>query len=102
HFEVVGVLEKQGSFLDGGSVDNQAIIPLKQFLTGFWSNPDYTIEVKVKELAQLEEAKEELRAVMRRIRRVPPGEPDDFAINQQDQVVEMFHRLAGTIGAIGL
>ena len=101
NFEVVGVLEKQGSFLDGGSVDNQAIIPLKQFLANFWSDPDYQVQVKVSQIEQLEEAKEEVRNVMRRIRRIPPNEPDDFSINQQDQILGMFYRLAGTIGAIG-
>jgi putative ABC transport system permease protein len=101
-FEVVGVLEKQGSFLDGGSLDNQAIVPLQQFITSFYSYPDYQIQVKVSQLEQLEEAKEELRTVMRKIRRVAPNEPDDFAINQQDQFVEMFHRVAGTIASIGL
>jgi putative ABC transport system permease protein len=50
----------------------------------------------------LEETKEEVRIVMRRIRRIAPNEPDDFAINQQDQFVDMFHRVAGTIAAIGL
>src|SRR5439155_1564866 len=38
-FEVLGVLEKQGGFLDGGSLDNQAIVPLNQFVTVFWSHP---------------------------------------------------------------
>ena len=55
--------------------------------------------VKVKDVTQLDDAREELRAVMRRIRHVAPDEPDDFAINQQDQFVEMFHRVAGTIAA---
>lgn len=101
-FEVVGVLEKQGGLLDNGSLDNQAIIPLKQFLGSFWSHPDYTVEVKIKELEQIGEAKEELRSAMRKIRRLAPNEPDDFAINQQDQILDMFHRLAGTIATIGL
>src|ERR1041385_1031876 len=101
-FEVVGVLDKLGSFLDGGSLDNQAIVPISQFIASFWSYPDYQIQVKVSELAQLEDAKEELRTVMRRIRHLAPSDPDDFSINQQDQFVEMFHRVAGTIGAIGL
>jgi len=101
-YEVVGVLEKQGSFLDGGSVDNQAIIPLPQFVGFFWSDPDYMIQVKVKQLEELEDAKEELRGAMRRIRQLSPGQPDDFAINQQDQFVQMFHRVAGTIAAVGL
>src|SRR5438874_3776476 len=101
-FEVVGVLDKLGSFLDGGSLDNQAIIPIRQFVASFWSYPDYQIQVKVSELAQLEDAKEEVRIAMRKIRHLKPTDPDDFSINQQDQFVEMFHRVAGTIGAIGL
>lgn len=44
-FEVVGVLEKLGGLLDNGSLDNQAIVPLKQFLTTFWDDPDYNIQV---------------------------------------------------------
>src|SRR6266853_101835 len=100
-FEVVGVLEKQGSFLDT-SIDNQAIVPLKQFTMFMWSYPDYEVQVKIKEIAQLEDAKEELRSVMRKVRHLAPNEPDDFAINQQDQILGMFHRVAGTIAAIGL
>ncbi len=101
-FEVVGVLEKMGSFLDGGSLDNQAIIPIRQFVASFWSYPDYQIQVKASQLTDIEDAKEELRLAMRKIRHLAPSDPDDFAIMQQDQFLEMFHRVAGTIGAIGL
>ena len=101
-FEVVGVLEKQGSFLGLVSLDNQVIVPLKQFISVFRSRPDYEIQVKVKTLEQLEEAREELRSVMRKIRRLAPNDPDDFAINQQDEFVKMFYRVAGTIAAVGL
>src|ERR1044071_135608 len=96
-FEVVGVLDKLGSFLDGGSLDNQAIVPIRQFITAFWSYPDYQIQVKVADVSRLEDAKNELRTVMRKIRHLAPAEPDDFSINQQDQFLEMFHRVAGTI-----
>src|SRR5262249_32171672 len=51
---------------------------------------------------QLENAREEVRSVMRTIRRLAPSEPDDFGIHQQDQFVQMFHQVAGTIAAIGL
>lgn len=101
-FEVIGVLEKQGTFLGMFSLDNQVIIPLQQFTESFWHNPDYQVQVKVTELAQLEEAKEELRSAMRKVRRLPPDVPDDFGINQQDQFVKMFHKLGGTIAAVGL
>jgi putative ABC transport system permease protein len=51
---------------------------------------------------KLDEAREELRQTMRHIRRLPPNQGDDFAINQQDQIVELFHRLTGRIALIGL
>jgi putative ABC transport system permease protein len=101
-FEVIGVLEKLGTFLDS-SVDNQAIIPLPQLIAGFENshNLDH-IQVKVKNVADLESARDELHSVMRKIRHLAPSDPDDFAINQQDQILEMVHKVTGTIAAIGL
>jgi putative ABC transport system permease protein len=102
NFEVIGVLERQGSFLGLFSMDNQVIIPLPQFIASFWSNPDYQIQVKINDLPRLEEAKEEVRVKMRRIRRLAPDQLDDFSINQQDQFIKMFHKLGGTIATVGL
>jgi putative ABC transport system permease protein len=100
-FEVIGVLEKQGDMF--GQFDNQAIIPLRQLTAAFLHTRDVEmIEVKVKEVADLESAKEELHSAMRRIRRLAPGDPDDFAINQQEQVLEMVHKVTAIIGGIGL
>lgn len=100
-FEVVGVLEKQGNFLGTFSLDNRIVIPLRQVLANFSRNPDIGIQVKARELVQLDEAREELRQAMRRVRRLAPTEPDDFAINQQDQFVKSFHKMTGTISIIG-
>jgi len=101
-FEVIGELEKQGTFLGLFSLDNQVIVPLSQFRAGFWREPDYQIQVKVRELAALDEAREELRMAMRKVRRLEPDQPDDFSVNQQDQFVKIFHKLGGTIAAVGL
>ncbi len=99
-FEVVGVLEKQGGFGEGP--DNNIIIPLGQFIASFWDNPDYNIQVKVKDLAEIDDAKAELRQILRRSRHLAPGDPDNFAINQQSQFLELFHHLAGSIAGVGL
>ena len=101
-FEVVGVLEKQGNFLGHFSLDNQVIISVQQFLTGIWHDPDFEAQIKVADLKQLEDAKEELRGVMRKIRQVAPGKEDDFAINQQENFISAFNRVAGTIATLGL
>jgi putative ABC transport system permease protein len=100
-FQIVGVLDKQGGFVDK-NVDNQVMIPMPQYISHFDDSPDLQIQVKVKDMGQVDEARDELRLVMRRLRRLAPNEPDNFAINQQDQILTMFHAVAGTIGAIGL
>jgi putative ABC transport system permease protein len=100
-FEVVGVLEKQGDMF--GQFDNQAIIPLRQMMSAFLHTRDVEIiEVKVKDVTHLEDAREELHSVMRRVRRLAPGDRDDFAINQQEQILEIVHRVTAVIGGIGL
>ncbi len=100
--EVIGVLGRQGSFLGLASLDNQVVIPVQQFMIGYLRNPDFMIKIKAIAPDQLEEAKEELRGAMRKIRHLAPGDPDDFAINQQDMFVTMFNSVAGTIAAVGL
>jgi len=100
-YEVVGVLDKQGG-LFGDGIDNQVIIPLPELLEHFNDSPDLEIQVKVKDMDQVDDAKDELRSVMRRLRRLAPNEPDNFAINQSDQILILFHTIGGTIAAIGL
>lgn len=100
--EVIGVLAKQGSFMGVKSFDNEVVIPVRQLLVGFWRNPDFQIQVKVARMEELEEAKEELHGLMRKIRRLAPGDPDDFSINQQEQIIGMFNRVAGIIATVGL
>jgi putative ABC transport system permease protein len=102
NFDVVGVLEPVGGMFGEGGADSQVIVPLNQFLVAFNSNPDVLLQVKVRPGLNLEEAREELRQMVRKVRRLAPNTEDDFSINQQDQIVETFHRIAGTIAAIGL
>ena len=100
-FEVVGVLEKQGG-LFGARLDNQIIVPLLQFANAFRRNPSVEIQVKAANLKELEETRAELMGVMRRIRRIPPGGREDFAINSQESIRGVWNRVAGTIAGVGL
>jgi putative ABC transport system permease protein len=101
-FQVVGVLEHQGGFGDTGGIDDQVIVPLAQFTDMFGPDQDYEIQVKAKRLTELDDAQEELRAVMRRLHHLAPDAPDNFAINQQEQFLELFHQIAGNIAGVGL
>ncbi|HEY3914147.1 MAG TPA: ABC transporter permease, partial [Verrucomicrobiae bacterium] len=99
---VIGVLAKRGSFLGMDSFDNEVIIPIQQFLTGYMRRPSFDIQVKVRDITHLDDAKEELRGLLRKIRHVAPGDPDNFSINQQEQFLETFNKVTGTIATVGL
>lgn len=100
--EVVGVLEKQGRFFTGANLDNQVVIPITRFTSDVARWPDLTIMVKVRDAERMEEAREELTGIMRQLRRVPPGLPDDFAINQQDALIRNFNQIGGSLALVGL
>ena len=99
--EVVGVLEKRGSVMGGMSLDNQVVIPIGKMFRGFKWDPSCTIQVKVGDPANIPAAREELRGLLRKIRRVPPGKDDDFAINQQEQLIGQFKKVSGVIATAG-
>lgn len=100
-FEVIGVNEKFGQFLFA-NMDNQVIIPITRFTVDFNPRPYVFFMVKVRDARQMAEAREELRGVIRKVRRVPPGLEDDFAINQQDMIIKTFNRVGRVIASVGL
>src|SRR5260221_393834 len=83
-FEVVGLFEKQGSFLGLFSFDSQVVIPLTAYSKYFKTGADSaSIRVKVKDKKRLAEAREELRSDVRRVRGLLPEKEDNFTINEQ-------------------
>ncbi len=101
-FRVTGVLDKQGSFLGMFSFDNRVVIPFGQESKMVGPNRGIQIGVKVKDLSLMGDAEEEIRGIMRKVRHVPPGKEDDFAINQQDILKSAFDTISLTIAIIGL
>jgi putative ABC transport system permease protein len=100
-FEVVGVLTKFGEFLFA-NMDNQIIIPITRFISDFYHWPYLLFMVKVRDATQMDEAREEIRGILRKARHVPPGAEDDFSINTQELIVQTFNRVGRVIATIGL
>ncbi|MFQ6113879.1 MAG: ABC transporter permease [bacterium] len=98
-FRVIGILEKQGRFL-GFNMDSIVIIPIGVFQKLYGSRRWLTIVVKVIDPELMDEAKDELIGIMRRVRKVPPGKENDFAINQQDAFTNMYKRLTSALYAV--
>jgi putative ABC transport system permease protein len=82
---VVGVFKKEGEDMMGMSQDKNVLIPLN-LAKGIFDiqseryNPQVT--VRGKENIGLEEVESELKGQMRSIRRLKPGQEDDFSLNK--------------------
>ncbi len=83
-FQVIGVFERQGSFLGLFSFDSQVVIPLASYAKYFRTEKENaSIRVKVADRKRVDEGREELRGAFRRVRGLLPEQPDNFAINEQ-------------------
>jgi putative ABC transport system permease protein len=100
-YTIVGIFAKRGSAFGQFSLDNQVVMPVGKLIRQFTWQPNCSIQVKVGDAARVETIREEVRGLMRKIRRVAPGRPDDFAINQQDQLLGQFGKVSAIIATCG-
>lgn len=101
---VIGTLVKEGDDMFGNTTDEWVIIPVKfaRNLTNIRSesaNPD--IWVKGKPGINAAEVEAELRGVMRSIRKLSPGEKDDFALNRNDIVAQQLEPIFAMVNFAG-
>jgi putative ABC transport system permease protein len=101
-YTVVGVFEKQGGLFGTFTTDTRVFVPMFSFQSHFGSRRDVTIQVRVADLKQMEDAKLELEGIMRKIRGLAPGKPNDFNINQQEILTQTFGGISLVIASIGL
>lgn len=89
-YRVIGTFEPKGGSL-GGDSDNRVVIPLTTLLTEYGKDRDLHIMIKSKDAESYEDCMEEARSILRTIRKVAPGEEDDFTIFSNDSLIETFN-----------
>ena len=87
-YSVVGVLEATGT-MPGGLQDNFAVIPVTTGLTRYYRKPwiNLSLLVQAASQADYDATVEQVRGIMRVLRKVPPGQDDDFEIFSNDSVM---------------
>lgn len=98
-YRVIGVLEEQGQMF-GHNQDNVVLLPIGAFQRVKQGDRPIFLAVSVVNANNLEEMKQEVRGILRKVRKVSPGKEDDFALNQQEQLTQIYERLTTTLFAI--
>ncbi|MEY4918391.1 MAG: hypothetical protein RL616_2304 [Verrucomicrobiota bacterium] len=91
NYTIIGVLEGHGGAM-GSDQNNFAILPITTGMNryGGWNFRSLNLLVAAPDRASYEATLEEVRSALRVIRKVPPGQPDDFEISSNDSLITQF------------
>jgi putative ABC transport system permease protein len=96
-YEVIGVFSHdQGLFL-GPGVDIFAIIPLSNFKKQYPEAKELIMLFTVPKNVNVETAQGEVIQAMRRLRRLPPGNENDFELSSPDFLSNLWNQLTGAL-----
>jgi len=103
-FTVVGVMKKLGQDIAGFDYDNSLIIPYNAAATVIDVRSlqyDPSLVIKARDKNRIDEMKYEAEGVLRTARKIKPGQPNDFAINQLSQIAKQLEALFSFINTVG-
>jgi len=93
-YTVIGIMDKRGSLL-GHNLDSEVYVPIGTIFKNFGAHRSIRILVKVPSAEMINEVKDEIRFLLRVSRKLKPQEEDNFSINQQEMLTDMYKQLTG-------
>lgn len=105
-FRIIGVMEEQGGSSFGGpNFDRRVYIPITTFIRTFGDRgglADFDIAIKAPSQDELADFEYEVIGEMRKVRKLGPGDDDDFAINKLDTLMGAYNNTMGVVLLLGL
>ena len=102
--EVIGVFKEEGKSLLETEMDNTVVLPLnfgRNFVNIRSDRIDAFITANVKEGVSIQFANDELKSIMRSIRRLRPVEDDNFALNQSSLLSNNISNIFSSLNVAG-
>ncbi|HEV2558086.1 MAG TPA: ABC transporter permease [Microvirga sp.] len=93
-FTIIGVLERKGQSMLGQDQDDVVMVPLSTARNRLFGNIQGklrrvgTIQVKVREGADMKQAEESVREVLRQRKRTPPDQEDAFTLRNLTEILQ--------------
>jgi putative ABC transport system permease protein len=113
HVAIIGSSVAEALFPDGKAVGRTFMMDGAEYTVagvyakakgGFFGENGQDSEIVIAKArpGMREEAFQEVEGVMRRIRRLPTGVEDDFAISTPDQIIQQFDNITSLIGLVAI
>jgi putative ABC transport system permease protein len=101
-YRVIGVWEAaKGGFFGENQKDNEVQVPLETARARYPQADRYVMTFQAYPGLR-DEALDEVRTIVRRVRRVPRGAEDDFVLSTPDQIIARFDSLTGMIVMVSI
>ena len=100
-FQVVGVAAKRGSVF-GFSRDNFAMVPIGTFFKTFGTHPEINFNGLAVSHDRLEDAQDEVRALLRAYRRLRPNQEDNFGLLASASLVALWDKLTKVLATMAV
>jgi putative ABC transport system permease protein len=100
-FRVIGTLARRGDQL-GGSLDNLVVLPISAFTPIFGSRRSLNVTVQARDPALIGRTQDEVTALLRRARGVPPEADNDFEMFSNASLQETFDSLSSIVAAASI
>lgn len=99
-YRVIGLVEEKGSVF-GQSLDNFVLIPYTTAMNVYGTERNIDIQVKAPSMTLVNASMDELIGLLRTIRKVPPGEENDFEIETNESLSGVFDQFTGILYIFG-
>jgi putative ABC transport system permease protein len=98
---IIGVMEKKGQSL-GQDLDNLVFIPFDSALTLFGKRAGDQVQLRLQTQSSqvVDEVKDGITRLLRQRHHIPKGDPDDFQVLVQDEILGLVKRILGSITAV--
>jgi ABC-type antimicrobial peptide transport system permease subunit len=98
-FQIVGVLEKRLSFLGDDGSDRTIFVPYWTFRK-IYPQAKENLIVAMAYSGHMNDAMDEITAVLRRMRKVTPEEENNFGMSNAAAVIQQFNEITGTVALV--
>ncbi|HEX9941841.1 MAG TPA: ABC transporter permease [Thermoanaerobaculia bacterium] len=98
---VIGIMEDRGQAL-GQNRNDMVFLPFDAALNLFGRNAGDQVELhlQAESTAVVDEVKDNIQRVLRQRHKIAHGQPDDFRVTKQDELLKLFSRILGSVTAV--